>query len=340
MEIFGITLSPETANLAAALLVAFSIGGILYVLLEPLLNGSRKSKERLETIAARDVIAADRRPQRDADRRRKSVQDQLKEFEDKQKARQKKASSLTLAARMEQAGLDWERKHFLYFSAACAAVLLFLGLIISGGSLLIALALGFVGALGVPRFYLNMRRKRRLNNFIDELPNAVDIIVRGVRAGLPLTDCIRIVAAESREPVATEFRKIVEAQVMGISLTDAVARMPDRIPLPEANFFAIVVAIQQQAGGGLSEALSNLAKVLRSRKTLKGKIKALSADAKSSAAIIGSLPIIVTLILYTVAPKYIILLFTTTGGHYILAGSAVWMLIGVLVMRKMINFDF
>ncbi|MFN3496977.1 MAG: type II secretion system F family protein, partial [Pannonibacter indicus] len=243
MEIFGITLSPETANLAAALLVAFSIGGILYVLLEPLLNGSRKSKERLETIAARDVIAADRRPQRDADRRRKSVQDQLKEFEDKQKARQKKASSLTLAARMEQAGLDWERKHFLYFSAACAAVLLFLGLIISGGSLLIALALGFVGALGVPRFYLNMRRKRRLNNFIDELPNAVDIIVRGVRAGLPLTDCIRIVAAESREPVATEFRKIVEAQVMGISLTDAVARMPDRIPLPEANFFAIVVAI-------------------------------------------------------------------------------------------------
>lgn len=340
MEIFGVTLSPEITRLAGAMLAALSIGGVLYVLLEPLINGSRKSKERLGQITARELYAADRRPARDADRRRKTVQDQLKEFDEKQKARQKRANSLSLQVRMEQAGLSWERKQFIYFSIACAAVLLVIGLVISGGSLLVGIALCFVGAAGVPRFFLNWRRKRRFNAFIDELPNAVDIIVRGVRAGLPLADCIRIVAAESRDPVATEFRKIVETQVMGVSLTDAVARLPERIPLPEANFLAIVVSIQQQAGGGLSEALGNLAKVLRGRKSLKGKIRALSAEAKSSAAIIGSLPVIVGLILYSVAPKYIGLLFTETAGHYILAGSAIWMLIGIMVMRQMINFDF
>jgi tight adherence protein B len=340
MEIFGVTLSPAMTTVAVALLAALSIGGVLYALLEPLISGTRKSKERLGQITARELYAADRRPVRDADRRRKSVQDQLKEFDEKQKARQKRANSLSLQTRMEQAGLNWERKHFVYCSVGCATVLLIAGLLITRGSILVSLAMCFVGAFGLPRFFLNWRRKRRFNAFIDELPNAVDIIVRGVRAGLPLADCIRIVAAEARDPVATEFRRIVETQVMGVSLTDAVARLPERIPLPEANFFAIVVSIQQQSGGGLSEALGNLAKVLRGRKTLKGKIRALSSEAKSSAAIIGSLPIIVALILYSVAPKYIMTLFTETAGHYILAGSAVWMLIGVMVMRKMINFDF
>lgn len=332
-------MSPEVMSIAVALLVAFSIGGILYALFEPVLSGSKKRDERLGQIATRPSTIAERRPVRDADRRRKSVQDQLKDFEDKQKARSKKATNLTLNARIEQAGLEWEKKHFIYFSLASAVVFGVLG-ILTTGSLLFSAAFVFVGGLGFPRFYLSWRRKKRFEAFLVELPNSVEIIVRGVKAGLPLGDCIKVVATEAREPVASEFRKIVEAQMMGLTLTEAVGRLPERVPLAEANFFAIVVAIQQQAGGALSEALGNLAKVLRSRKTLKGKIQALSSEAKSSAAIIGALPFVVTFVLYIVAPDYIMLLFTETTGHYIIAGGLFWMFIGIMVMRKMINFDF
>lgn len=339
MDALNEFMTPQLTMVAVAVLVALSIGGILYALLEPLLSGSKKRDERLGQIATRPSTLAERRPVRDADRRRKSVQDQLKEFEDKQKARSKKASNLTLNTRLEQAGLNWERKNFIYFSITCAAIFTSIG-ILATGSLLFTIGFGFVGGFGFPRWYLAHRRNKRFEAFLLELPNAVEIIVRGVKAGLPLADCIKVVASEAREPVASEFRKIVEAQLMGLTLTEAVGRMPERVPLAEANFFAIVVAIQQQAGGGLSEALGNLAKVLRARKTLKGKVKALSSEAKSSAGIIGSLPFIVTLILYIVAPDYIMLLFTETAGHYIIAGSLFWMFMGIMVMRKMINFDF
>src|SRR5690606_36809866 len=138
---------------------------------------------------------------------------------------------------------------------------------------------------------------------------------RGTKAGLPLGECITIVANEAREPVKSEFHGIVETQTMGVSLADAVAKLPDRVPVPEADSFAIVIAIQQQAGGSLSEALGNLSKVLRGRKTMKGKIRAMSAEAKSSAAIIGSLPVLVTAAIYMLSPDYIMLLFTVTAGY-------------------------
>ncbi|NBN64657.1 pilus assembly protein [Microvirga tunisiensis] len=339
MDLLQSFLTPGVTTFAVAALVALSIGGIIYALFEPILSGSKKRDERLGQISARPATAADRRPGRDADRRRKSVQDQLKELEDKQKARAKQVSKLSLNARIEQAGLNWERKHFIYFSVASAVVFFVLGLVITA-SMLGSLAFAFVGAFGFPRWYLGHRRKKRFDAFLNELPNAVDIIVRGVKSGLPVGDCIKVVAAEVRDPVGSEFRKIVEAQMMGITLSEAVGRLPDRIPLPEANFFAIVIAIQQQAGGGLAEALGNLSKVLRSRKSMKGKIKALSTEAKSSAMIIGALPFIMTGLLFMVAPDYIGVLFTETVGNYILAVSLFWMFIGVMVMRKMVNFDF
>ncbi|MCV0425924.1 MAG: type II secretion system F family protein, partial [Roseibium sp.] len=233
----------------------------------------------------------------------------------------------------------WEMRHFVIFSVVSCTVFFAVGLAASG-NFLVAGGLGFAGAFGFPRWYVSNKRKRRFNAFLDELPNGVDIIVRGVKAGLPLGDCIKVVAKEAREPVATEFRKITETQVMGISLGDAVAKLPERVPVAEANFFAIVVAIQQKAGGGLAEALNNLSKVLRGRKALKGKIKALSAEAKSSAGIIAAMPFAVGGIMFFIAPGYIGLLFSTTGGNIIIGGCLMWMLCGVLVMRSMINFDF
>ena len=339
MEAFEPFMTPQVTGLAVALLVALSIGGVIYAVFQPLLSGSRRRDKRVSGITARPQSTELRKKVGDGDRRRKSVQDQLKDFEQRQKAKLQKQNRPSLSVRLEQAGLAWERKHFIYLSIASAIVGALIGLIVSQ-NLLIALGIGFVGGFGFPRWFVGFKRKRRFNAFLDELPNAVDIIVRGVKAGLPLGDCVKIVAKEAREPVAGEFRKIVETQVMGISLSEAVARMPERVPLAEANFFAIVVAIQQKAGGGLSEALGNLSKVLRSRKALQRKIKALSAEAKSSAGIIGSLPFVVSTIIYLVAPDYISLLFTRPTGHLIIAGGVFWMFVGIMVMRKMINFDF
>jgi tight adherence protein B len=166
------------------------------------------------------------------------------------------------------------------------------------------------------------------------------VIVRGVKAGLPLGDCLRIISAEAQEPVRSEFKTIVESQQIGIPMGDACAKLYDRMPLPEANFFGIVIGIQQRSGGNLSEALGNLSKVLRERKKMKAKIQAMSMEAKASAVIIAALPFSVMLLVYITSPTYIELLWTHPTGRFMMVCCAVWMMMGVFVMKKMINFDF
>jgi tight adherence protein B len=197
-----------------------------------------------------------------------------------------------------------------------------------------------VGGLGFPRWMVGRIRNRRLNKFLEEFPNAVDVIVRGVRAGLPVNECLSIIAREAKEPVATEFRRVIDAQQMGIPLSEAVGRLYENIPLTESNFFGIVIAIQQSAGGNLSEALGNLSNVLRDRKKMKHKISAMSAEAKASAGIIGALPFLVATLVYLTTPDYIKILFTDTTGNMILVCSGIWMGMGIMVMKKMISFDF
>ena len=197
----------------------------------------------------------------------------------------------------------------------------------------------FVGGFGLPSWFLKRARNGRLKKFGNEFPNAIDVIVRGIKSGLPLNDCMRIVATEATEPVKTEFRLIIESQTLGLPLTDAVAKLYERMPCAEANFFGIVLAIQQKTGGNLSETLGNLSRVIRERRKMRDKIQAVSMEAKASAWIIGSLPVVVAVLVYLTSPRYIELLWITQVGKFALAVSAVWMLIGVLVMRKMINFD-
>jgi tight adherence protein B len=191
----------------------------------------------------------------------------------------------------------------------------------------------------VPRWAIAFRRQRRVKAFLEELPNALDVIVRAVKSGLPLNDAVRLIASESPEPVRGEFRRVVESQQLGLSLPEAMLRMPETMPCAEASFFGIVIQIQSQAGGNLSEALGNLSKVLRDRKKMKAKVQALSMEAKASAVIIGALPFIVALLVYLSSPTYIMPLFTTSTGHLILLLSGIWMSMGIFVMRKMINFD-
>jgi tight adherence protein B len=315
-------------------MVAVAIGGAAWVFVYPFLSGERKAERRKASVARAEPMA---RPTRGPQRpRREQIEGTLKELE----ARQKKAKRVALSVRLTQAGLAWSKRRFIA-TAACLGVAVFLiALVLIGAGLLPALGLGFAAGCGLPLWVLKFLKKRREARFLEALPDAVDVIVRGIKSGLPLLDSLRLIASEAPEPVRSEFRAIIETQTIGIPLGDACLKLYERIPLAEANFFGIVISIQQRAGGNLSEALGNLSRVLRDRKKMKAKIKAMSMEAKASASIIGALPLVVMSLVYFTSPSYIELLWTTQLGHMMLSGSAIWMTLGVLVMRKMINFDF
>jgi len=319
--------------IAVFFLAAAAIGGVVYVFVYPILSGERKAEQRMQSVAAKTEPLA-RAARGSQKSRREAIELTLKEVEE----RHKKKKSVLLSARIAQAGLSWSKRQFAMISAGIGLGMFIIGLL-SGAGLLVATGLGFAGAFGVPRWLLSYLKKRREKNFLEAFPDAVDIIVRGIKTGLPLLDCIKMITAEAPEPLKSEFRVIMETQAI-MPLGEACAKLYERTPLPEANFFGIVVAIQQKGGGNLSEALGNLSKVLRDRKKMRAKIQAMSQEAKASAAIIGALPIAVMILVYLTSPQYISLLFTNSLGHLMLAGSAVWMTIGVLVMKKMINFDF
>jgi tight adherence protein B len=324
----------DYSQIAVAILAAVSAGGIAYALFYPALSGQTRVEKRKRVFAGPVAIreGADREAQSQA--RRGQVAQSLKEIENREKAR----SQLTLEARIEQAGLSWSRKQFYLISAGLGVVVGLVGLVASGNPVL-----GLVGLLAgtviLPRAYLGMRRKKRLKAFSNEFANAIDVIVRGIKSGLPLNDCLRIIANEAQEPVKSEFRLIVEAQTLGMTLTDAAGRLFERMPCAEANFFGIVLAIQQKTGGNLAETLANLSRVIRERRKMRDKIAAVSMEAKASAAIIGSLPPAVAGLVYLTSPGYMDALWTTDVGRIALIGSGIWMGIGVLAMRKMINFE-
>lgn len=279
------------------------------------------------------TIDPDRRPQPAP--RREQVETSLKELEERHREEKK----VSLNTRISQAGLSWTKQKFIVISCVLGFASLTIGFLMGAG-LLASVAFGFAAALGVPRWLLGFLKKRREKKFLAALPDAVDVIVRGIKAGLPLFESIKVVAADAPQPLKGEFLAIIETQAIGMPLGEACMRLYDRMPLPESNFFGIVISIQQKSGGNLAEALGNLSKVLRDRKKMSEKIQAMSMEAKASAAIIGSLPPIVMFLVYLTTPSYISLLWTHPTGHLMLAGSAVWMTMGVLVMKKMINFDF
>ncbi|MBO6813993.1 MAG: type II secretion system F family protein [Rhizobiaceae bacterium] len=327
--------------LVIAALIGVSALSVAYALLFNRVETERKQEKRLKGIKNN---SGDRQSRLQAEarladtaKRRQNVQNQLKELEEQTKA--KDPNKKGIKEQLRQAGMSVSVRQFYLFSVLFAVFAGFMALILSG-SIFVAGAMLVIGGIGMPRWFVGFRKKRRMKAFLEEFPNAVDVITRGIKAGLPLNDCIGIIATEAKEPVRSEFKKIIETQQMGVPMTEAIQKLYKNVPLTEANFFGIVIAIQQGAGGNLSEALANLSKVLRDRKKMKAKITAMSSEAKSSAAIIGCLPFIVTFLIYITTPDYIMLLFTHSTGNLILLGSAVWMSCGIMVMRQMINFDF
>lgn len=328
--------------LAFIALAGLSAGAIAYTFLFNRIASEKQVGRRLDTIKKADtdrsVVKASRDRLAEAAKRRKSVQDSLKELDDKQKDRDRYLKKPSLKVQLRQAGFKVTVERFYIYSVICGLILT-VGVFFTGVSLLVLPGAFLAGAFGLPRWFVAFMRGRRIKAFLNEFPNALDVIVRAVKSGLPLNDGIRLIANESPEPVRTEFRRIVESQQLGLSTPEATMRMGETMPCPEASFFGIVIQIQSQAGGNLSEALGNLSRVLRDRKKMKAKVQALSMEAKASAAIIGALPFIVALLVYLSSPSYIMPLFTTSTGHLILGFSAIWMSMGIFVMKKMMSFD-
>jgi tight adherence protein B len=319
--------------LALAFLAATAIGGLAWVFLYPLLSGEKKAEARRASVARAEPVA--RQTDKAQRSRREQVEGSLKEVE----ARRAKEKKVSLGVRLTQAGLDWTPRKFMLISFVLG-IGCFAAAFLIGGGLLGAVGLAFAAGFGLPRWILGYLKKRREKKFLKALPDAVDVIVRGIKAGLPLFESIKVVAADAPEPLKGEFMAIIETQAIGMPLGEACARLFERMPVPEANFFGIVIAIQQKSGGNLSEALGNLSKVLRDRKKMAEKIQAMSMEAKASAGIIGSLPPIVMLLVYLTTPDYISLLWTHPTGQLMLCGCVFWMSCGIFVMKKMINFDF
>lgn len=327
---------PLLLTVGVALLSAVAVGGVGWAFVGTGGSGERRQK-RIQELTGKEGLPRARAAQKDLTReRRRIVQETLKELEEKQKEHKARQS---IKRQLEQAGLEISMPVFYGASAGFGVTCGLLAFVFGLGPW-VSLGAIFIAGLGVPRWAIGFMCGSRKRAFAEEFANAIDVIVRGVKSGLPLNECLNIIARESQDPVKTEFQALVDAQRMGVPIDQALDRMYESMPIPEVNFFAIVLGIQQQTGGNLSEALANLSSVLRGRKSMKGKIQAMSSEAKASAMIIGSLPPGVMAMVYMTTPDYMSLLWTEPLGQMMAGGGVLWMGSGIFIMRKMINFNF
>jgi tight adherence protein B len=310
---------------------------LAYMLIAPQMRARALVKRRLSLAVA--GVAQEGASTASAGRgggRRRQIQSKLKELEEGAKKKEKK--KFDLRKELAQAGMSIEPSRFLIFSGifglACTVIYLIMGYPKIG-----AIPVLIVCGLGLPRMFIKSRAKKRRKKFIEGFADAVDVITRGIRSGLPIGECLNIIGRESPEPIAGEFRSIVEGIKLGLSLEESIGRSLERTPVAELKFFSIVLSIQQQTGGNLAETLTNLSDILRARKRMADKVQALSQEAKSSASIIGSLPFLLVGVLSLVSPEYIAPLFSEDVGKIMIAGGLTWMAIGVIVMKQMISFE-
>ncbi len=251
--------------------------------------------------------------------------------------RQARKATVSLSAKLLQAGLEDNVRTFWITSAAVGLVVC-LAVILLKQPPLLGLGAGFAAGFGLPRWVVGFMGGRRTKKFTADFPDAMDIVVRGIKSGMPVHDSLRIIGHESAEPLAGEFRRLTEALGMGAGMDNALEKMFARMPTQEVRFFAIVLAIQAKTGGNLAEALGNLSTVIRARKMMREKIKALSGEAVASAIIIGSLPPGVVALISITSPAYMAPMFTDPRGHVMLMIGGAMMAFGIFVMKKMINF--
>ncbi len=318
-------------------ILVFICIGALGVAFVPSMAVSGRADKRVKAINhAEQFKNPDDLANRNREQRRK---DMVQSIADQAKNAQSKKKKIPLQLQLYQAGMKVSKAGFIRNSLILGGII-FVLLFLLGVSILYTVVFALAGAYLLPRMYLGRRRKKYRKAFVNEFPNAVEAIVRGVKTGLPLNDSLRVVAKEAKEPVRTEFAHVVNAQTMGQSTEEAVALIYERLPLSEVNFFVVVISVQQKAGGNLSEALTNLARVLRDRKKMQAKVQAMSSEAKASAYIIGSLPFVVATLVSFVTPAYLLPLITMPLGNIMLGVAVFMMSMGIFIMNRMIQFDY
>jgi tight adherence protein B len=243
-----------------------------------------------------------------------------------------------LSLRLHRTGKDWTLSQYLYASGGLAVVIAVLVFLKTGAPGL-ALGAGLLVGAGLPHMVVGFFIKRRLAAFTAKFPDAIELLVRGLRSGLPVTETLGIVSSEVPGPVGEEFKLVTDRIRIGKTMEDALQETADRLNTPEFSFFCITLAIQRETGGNLAETLSNLADVLRKRAQMKLKIRAMSSESKASAYIVGSLPFIVFGMIYSINPDYLGGFFTDDRLIAVGLGGLVWMSIGAFIMAKMVSFE-
>ena len=323
------------AGLVAVLLV---VAGFV---LAPILSGRNRMRRRMKQVVAGQTAEKKTRKKRGTEKRvggrRRDIQARLRDVDEAKKEKPSRAHKYRQDLR--RSGIKITLQQFFLicggiFVFACLFYIYLAFPVI--GIIPFGLSVGF----GLPLWIIRFIGRRRTKKFTLLFADAMDVIIRGIRSGLPVGECLAIIGRESPDPVGPIFQQIVEATKVGLSLDQAMKRAEEDMPTAEFRYFVIVLNIQSQTGGNLADTLQNLSNVLRDRKKLRDKIQALSSEAKASAMIIGSLPFLVASALWTLNPNYMNVLFTATTGHAMLLGSAIWMSMGIFIMKQMINFEF
>ncbi|MDG5749027.1 type II secretion system F family protein [Qipengyuania sp. XHP0207] len=295
-------------------------------------DAAKASQRRLQQVRYRHSESTDAK-----------VESQLKKAIASRKPKRHKVAGSTsrvdaLAIRLDRTGKNWTLSHYAYVSIGIGLVVALL-LFLQSGSPALSLGIGVLVGAGLPHFIVGRQINKRTAQFNAKFADAIELLVRGLRSGLPVTETLAVVSQEIGGPVGQEFRGIVERIKIGKTMEDALQDTADRLGIPEFNFFCITLAIQRETGGNLAETLSNLADVLRKRAQMKLKIKAMSSESKASAYIVGSMPFIVFLLVYVMNPDYVSGFFTDDRLIIAGLGGLTWMSIGAFIMAKMVNFE-
>jgi tight adherence protein B len=318
----------ELVVLAGGLMALMVIGALLLTGTSPAKEGQR----RLQAVRYRHSESTNAK-----------VESQLKKAIASRKPKMHKVAGSSsrieaLALRLERTGRGWTVTQYRYASLGLALALTVL-LYLKSGAAMLSLGVGVLGGAGLPHMAVGHFGKKRLANFTAKFPDAIELLVRGLRSGLPVTETLGVVAHEIPGPVGIEFRGVVERIKIGRTMEEALQETADRLGTAEFQFFVITLAIQRETGGNLAETLSNLADVLRKRAQMKLKIKAMSSESKASAYIVGALPFIVFGLIYWVNPGYIDGFFSEDRLIIAGLGGLVWMSIGGFIMAKMVSFE-
>ena len=333
---------------AIAALAFVAIVGIGLVFTGDNSQGAAKKRAKMVGQGQKGVQA--RKAKDENNMRRKETQRMLSKLREDDAKRKRSIVPNDIKTKLEQAGLGMSASAYWIISAVVGVVIALLAF--SSGAegitafgiefksrIVVTIAAGVFGFLGLPRWWISMLAKRRRKKVTNQFADGIDVIVRGVKSGLPLNECLRIIARESPDPLGPEFAALTDNVSMGVDLDRALQTLYQRLPLPEINFFVIVLTIQSKSGGNLSEALGNLSNVIRARRMMREKVQAMSSEAKSSAMIIGSLPFAVGTMVFFTTPSYVMELFITETGHFLLFVGFCLYTTGITIMRKMINFN-